>query len=555
MTDTHREPELSNLPTAVSQHKRRWAPQFIWIIPIVAVLVGATLAANAILGRGPTITIAFKTGDGLEAGKTHVKYKDVDIGLVKLVELSDDHAQVIATIQMNKAATDFLKEDTHFWIVRPRVTANGVTGLSTLLVGPFIAADIGHAEERREQFIALDVPPIVTRDIPGREFVLRATTLGSHDVGTPVYFRRLAVGEVVAYELDKDGKGMSIKVFVHAPFDQYVHSNTRFWNASGVDVSVSAAGLQVQTESFVSVLIGGIAFEAPPATDDLPYPTVNNSTQSASSTPMNAGIPPADRAEAGATFPLFQTRELAMKRPDAHVDRFVVNFKQSVRGLSVGAPVDFRGITIGEVIRIGTEFDPKTFDFIQPVEIDLYADRLRAKSLTGGASFPVPKTPAERLKRFQLMIDKGFRAQLRSGNLLTGQQYIGVDFFRDAPKFTLDIAKYPLEMPAVPSSLEELEKTVARMIKKMDGILSDTEKLMKRLDTETMPEFNKTLIEAKGVLKNAEVVMASDSPLQTDLRDALRELTRAASSLKKLTDMLDQQPQSLIFGKPPEEIK
>ena len=153
------------------------------------------------------------------------------------------------------------------------------------------------------------------------------------------------------------------------------------------------------------------------------------------------------------------------------------------------------------------------------------------------------------------MIDKGFRAQLRSGNLLTGQQYIGVDFFRDTPKFTLDIAKYPLEMPAVPSSLEELEKTVARMIKKMDGILSDTEKLMKRLDTETMPEFNKTLIEAKGVLKNAEVVMASDSPLQTDLRDALRELTRAASSLKKLTDMLDQQPQSLIFGKPPEEIK
>ena len=457
---------------------------------------------------------------------------------------------------MDKAATDFLKEDTHFWIVRPRITANGVSGLGTLLVGPYIAADIGHAAEKREHFVALDVPPIITRDTPGREYVLRAATLGSHDVGTPVYFRRLPVGEVVAYELDPDGKGMSIKVFVHAPYDQYVHSNTRFWNASGVDVSLNAAGLEVQTESFVSIMIGGIAFEAPQPANEWADGVAKDPTQAAaSSAPTDASAPPADRAEADAVFPLFPTRELAMKRPDTHIDRFVINFKQSVRGLSVGAPVDFRGVNIGEVIHIRTEFDPKTFEFVQPVEIYLYSDRLRARSRDGGASFPPPKTPAERLKRFQLMIDKGFRAQMRSGNMLTGQQYIGVDFFHDAPKATLDITKFPLEIPAVPGAFDELEKTVATMIKKMDGLLADTDKLMKRLDTETMPEFNKTLIEAKGVLKNAEVMMASDSPLQADLRDALRELTRAAASLKKLTDMLDQQPQSLIFGKPPEETK
>lgn len=553
MTDSRGDPDLPNLPTAVAKHKRRWAPQFIWIIPILAVLVGLGLAVKVVMERGPTITITFKTGDGLEAGKTHVKYKDVDVGVVKAVALSADHQAVIATVQLDKDAGDFLLDDTRFWIVRPRITASGVTGLGTLLAGPFIAVDVGKATSKRKEFVALDVPPIVTGDTPGREFILRASNLGSHEIGVPVYFRRLTVGEVVAYDLDKNGKGVSIRVFVHAPYDKYVTSNTRFWNASGVDVSLSAAGIQVQTESLVSILIGGIAFEAPQSSDGTVIDIVNEPTTIASSTPAEG--PPADRAEADAVFPLFLTREAAMKRADAHVERFVINFKQSVRGLSVGAPVEFRGVDIGEVVRIDTEFDPKTIDFVQPVEILLYPDRLRARSQTGGASLPPPKTNAQRIKRAQLFVAKGFRAQLRSGNLLTGQKYVGVDFFHDAPKVTLDTTRFPLVIPAIPGEFDEIEKTIARVIKKMDRLMADTDKLVKRLDAETIPEFNQTLVESRRALKSAENVMASDSPVLIDLRETLRELTRAAASIKALTDMLDQQPQSLIFGKPPEEQK
>ena len=548
MAETPRAPELPDLPEAVSGPRRRWAPQLIWIIPIVAVLAGAWLAAKAILERGPTVTISFRTGEGLEAGKTKIKYRDVDIGLVKEIALSEDHKRVVATAELDKDAADLLVEDTRFWAVRPRITAGGVSGLGTLLSGPYIAVDPGHGKQKRHDFVALEVAPIVTREEPGREFILRAADLGSHDVGVPVYFRRLPVGEVVARELDKDGKGVSLRIFVRAPYDQYVTTHTRFWNASGIDVSLDSAGVRVQTESLVSILIGGIAFQAPP----------------------DGGVAPA--ADSNAVFNLFDTRDAAMKQPDLEIEHFVLVFKQSVRGLSVGAPVEFRGVTIGEVTSIGVEFDPKAFNFVQPVEINLYPDRLRMRSRTSGATLPIPTTPEARVKRAQLFVEKGFRAQLRTGNLLTGQSYVAVDFFPDAPKVKLDASKTPLEIPTVPGAFEELEATVASILKKLDKVqyeqigadvrkvmatldqaLKDADVLVKRLDTETTPELNRALEDGRRALKSADSALATESPLQTDLRDALREITRAAASIRALADYLERQPQSLIRGKPAEE--
>ena len=549
MADRRGAPELPDLPEAVSAPKRRWAPQFIWIIPIVAVLAGAWLAAKAILERGPTITISFTTGEGLEAGKTRIKYRDVEIGLIKEIALSADRKRVIATAELDKDAEGLLVEDTRFWAVRPRITASGVSGLSTLLSGPYIALDPGRSQQKRHAFVALEVPPIVTHEDPGREFILRAADLGSHDVGVPVYFRRLPVGEVIAKELDKDGKGVSIRIFVRAPYDQYVTTNTRFWNATGIDVSFGVNGFQVQTESLVSILIGGIAFQAP----------------------SDAGVAPV--ADAKQVFHLFATREAAMKQPDLEVQHFVLVFKQSVRGLSVGAPVEFRGVTVGEVVRIGVEFDPQAFNFVQPVEIHFYPNRLRMRATAAAAAaMPPPKTPEEALKRVQLFVDKGFRGQLRTGNLLTGQAYVGVDFFPDAPKVKLDLSRKPLEIPTVPGTFEELEANVASIIKKLDKVqyeqigadvrkvlatldqtLKDADVLVKRLDAETTPALNRALDDARQALKAADGALATESPLQTDLRDALREITRAAASIRVLADYLDRQPQSLLFGKPAEE--
>ena len=542
--------ERDDLPQATVVPKRRTRISVVWIIPILAAAVAIGIAVQRILAAGPTITIVFKNAAGIEAGKTLVKYKDVTIGQVSAVELTDDFAKVRVTAKIAKSAAGLIVEDAKFWIVEPRITLSGVTGLGTLLSGNYIGFGTGSSSKHAREFTGLDAQPVVAPEDRGREFVLRAETLGSHSVGVPVYFRRLAVGEVIATELDKDGKGVSIRVFVRAPYDQFVTTDSRFWNASGVDVSLSPAGFQVQTESLVAVLIGGIAFEAP------------------------ASDAAAPAAAANTVFQLFGTREMAMKPPDRVTEHFVIRFTQSVRGLQVGAPVEFRGVTIGEVASIGAEFDPKVFNFVQPVEIRLYPDRLRARSRDSGTTLPQPTTRAEMVRRAQLFVEKGFRAQLKTGNLLTGQAFVAVDFFPNAPKVKFDASQTPLEIPAVPGQFEELEAKVASIITKLDKVeyekivadlhkamasldqmLQNTDALVKRLDAETVPELNKALDEGRRALKSADGTLAPDSPTMTDLREALREITRAAASIRVLTDYLERQPQSLIRGKPAEESK
>jgi paraquat-inducible protein B len=534
--------EPRDLPEAVVAPRKHWSVQLVWIIPIVAAIIGGWLAVKAITDRGPTIKITFRSADGLEAGKTKIKYKEVEIGHVTEIALAEDRRNVIVTAQVTKQAESFLVEDTRFWVVRPRIAGGQVTGLGTLLSGSYIGVDIGDSEAPRRNFTALEEPPIVTGDLPGRQFVLRANDLGSIEVGVPVYFRRTQVGEVVAAGLDKDGGGVSFRIFIHAPYDQYVTQNTRFWNASGIDVSLDATGLSVKTQSLVSILIGGVAFEAPP----------------------DAGIAPA--ADANAVFTLFQTRDLAMKTPDREIEPYVIVFQHSVRGLAVGAPVDFRGVTIGEVSRIGLEYDSAAVKFVQPVEIRVYPERLLARFRDSKA-----ERVAGDVAVLRQLVDHGLRAQLRPANLLTGQLYVAVDFFPGAKKVAFDASKTPLEIPTIPGAFDELQTQLASIAKKLDQLplgeiagdvrralaaldrtLKEAETLVKRIDTEVASEARRTLEEARRTFATTEQTLSAQSPLQTDLRETLHELARAAQSLRVLTDALERNPQSLIWGRPAE---
>src|SRR5215471_2291828 len=545
------EPGAPDLPEAVAVPRRRFAPQLIWLVPIVAVLVGGWLAVKAVLERGPVITITFKTAEGLEAGKTKIKYKDVEIGLVKTVSLSPDRKGVVATAELSKEAESFLVEDTRFFVVRPRVTAGGVSGLGTLLAGPYIGIDIGKSKQTRRNFVGLEVAPMVASDAPGRQFILRASELGSIDAGTPIFFRKVSVGQVVAEALDKGGSGVTFTIFVNAPYDQFITPSTRFWNASGIDVSLGASGLEIRTESLVSILVGGIAFEATP----------------------DAG--PESPAAANTEFTLFPNRLEAFKIPDVVVDTYLLVFDGSVRGLSPGAPLDFRGVTVGEVVKIGVAVDPKTFNFTMPVLVKLFPERL-ASSQFIGAKLTVSESPGVRLSRVKQLIDKGLRAQLRSGNLLTGQLYVALDFFPDAPKAKGDpTAKKPPEIPTIPGTFEELQNNLANVVKKLDKLQieeigADTRKLIasldetlkgvdtllqgadtlvKRVDSDLMPDLRRALDNAGATLNSANAVLASESPLQSDLRQTLTEVNRTLAAIRALADSLERHPESLIRGK------
>jgi paraquat-inducible protein B len=538
MSEMPQEPELFDIPEAVPEPKKRFSLQLVWLIPIVAAIIGGTLAVKTYLQKGPTITITFKTGDGLEAGKTKIKYKDVEVGLVKDVTIAKDITHVIATAELKKEVTPYLVEDTKFWVVRPRISGGSVTGLATLMGGSYIGVDVGTSKQPQRTFTGLEVAPAVAMDVPGSRFQLHSADLGSLDIGSPLYFRRIKVGQVVSYELDQDGKGVTFKVFVAAPYDKYVRANTRFWNASGVDLTLDANGLKLDTQSLMSILIGGIAFQ-----------TLDEGGEAAPTGSNTA-------------FTLFATRDEAMKNRDTISQSFAMIFKESVRGLSPGAPVDFRGVTVGEVSGIHVEHDTRTKEINILVDMRFYPERLRSRAV---GAVPDPKEYRAILNE---MVAHGLRAQLKSGNMLTGQLIVALDFFPNAPKANVNWATNPPQFPTTPGSLVELQATLMQIAKKLEKLpldetvadvrkalqsldvtLKDADKLVKRMNAEVVPEVRMTLEEARKTLGAAKQTLSADAPLQQDLRETLRELARTAQSLRVLTDYLERHPESLIRGK------
>lgn len=538
MSTPNDEPELPGFPDADRAPRSRWRMQLVWLVPIVAVLVGGWLATKAVLERGEKITISFKTGEGLEAGKTKLKFKDVDIGVVETVMLSPDHKKVLAKAEVARDVVSLLVDNTRFWVVRPRISGGTVSGLSTLLSGSYIDVDVGNAKATRREFVGLEQPPVFASDVPGREFTLKASGLGSVDVGTPVFFRRLQVGQIASYQMDPDGRGVTLKVFVNAPFDRFVKTDTRFWHASGIDMAFDTNGLRLETQSIVSILIGGVAFESPPESRE--------NTDAAADT----------------QFDLYATRADAMKEHDRIVDKYVVNFLDSVRGLVVGAPVDFRGVVIGEVTAIYTRFDRTNNRFSVPVEIQIYPERFTSRyqgAQVGGRITDNPRGVADYL------VEHGFRFQLRSGNPLTGQLYVALDYFPDAPKAAIDWSQVPPELPAIPRALQSLQDSVSRLLTKLNSIpfegigndarttLRSTNALISQLNTDVVPKARDTLSSAQTTLDSANSALQPDSSLQQATEDAMREMTNTAASLRTLADYLSRHPEALVRGKSEEK--
>jgi paraquat-inducible protein B len=547
--------EIQDIPQSATKTKKKIRISAVWIIPLLAALVALGIAVQKIVNEGPTITIVFKKAEGIEAGKTFVKYKDVNIGQVETVKLSPDFTKVVVTAKIEKSAAGLIVEDSQFWIESPRVTLSGISGFGTLLAGNHIGLETGKSTKARKVFTGLELPPSITVDQPGRQFILHAETLGSIGIGSPLYYRQLNVGRVIGYDLTANGRAIDIRIFVNAPYDKHVTTQTRFWHASGIDVEMGAKGLSVQTQSVLSLLIGGIAFEEP----DFSPPGE------------------AKTAEEGAAFNLFSDRAAATKKREDLIANAILYFNESLRGLSVGAPVTYAGLPMGEVTGVGLEYNPKT-ESIQPrVDVALYPNVLIAHVRNSGKAHEKAKNQNWRGALMQRMIDRGLRAQLRSGSLVTGQLYVALDYFPNAAKTgKIDFNKSPYEFPVMPSSLQDMEHKVTGIIAKIDKIpfeaiggdvrkavdslnklLQDADGLLNRLDGEMLPEIRTTVQELRKAVSTAERTLAGaektlvgkDSPTQQELRSALQEVSRAARSINELIEYLERNPNALIRGK------
>ena len=551
MTDTPKNPEFSQVPDAVSEPKRRFSVQLVWIIPMVAAIIGLSLAVKTFIDRGQMITIIFKTGEGMEAGKTKLKYKDVQIGEVKSLAISKDRSHVLVTAEVSRDAKGLLVKDTRFWVVRARISGGNVSGLGTLIGGSYIGVDAGTSTESQDEFIGQETPPAVSMDVPGHQFILHTGDAGSLDTGSPIFFRRIQVGQVISTALDHDGKGVTVKIFIRAPFDQYVRTNTVFWQASGIDLTLNANGVKINTESMVSILLGGIALQTPDLT------------------------PQAPPASSGSVFPLFATRDEASKHEQT-AEPFLLVFHESVRGLAVGSQVDLRGVTVGEVTKIGVAPDAQRSQFSIPVEILLYPEQISVQSSKSQAK------PMDYRELLDALVAHGFRAEIKSGSLLTGQLYIGLDFAARARPARIVWSSKPPRFPTIPGSMGQLQKNLMQIVQRieklplgelagdtrksmrsLDATLKSADKLLKNMDSSLVPEarsvlvetrqsiedVRKTLGEARNTLGSANQTLSTDGSLQLDLRETLREVSRAAQSLRVLGDYLEQHPESLIRGK------
>ena len=557
-------PLPENPPPEAVQRTRSF--QLIWLIPIVAALVAGYLDVEAISARGPIITLTFRSADGLKAGQTKVRHKAVDLGTVDQVRLSDDLTHVIVRVQMQREATAELTPNARFWVVRPRLTAGNISGLDTVLSGAFIELDPGVASDGRgpeqREFTGLDEPPAVRSDEPGQSFVLHASRIGGVTSGSPVLYRDITVGEVLRYEMSPDGQGFTVSIFVRQPFDRFVREGTHFWNASGVGLDLGANGFQLRLESLQALVSGAIAFDTAPE---------------ARTTKVSAE---------GSEFQLYADEATASTAGYKKRLNFITRFEGSVRGLAVGAPVEVYGIQIGSVTDIKLIFDPTGGASHVDVRFEIQPERILSAREIDRQS-PIAVT--------QRLVDRGMRVQLHTASYITGQMILGLDFIEGVkPQQASQMPDGSIYIPGteggfanLTASIGDLTQKLARIpfdqigadlqstlkgvsalangpelkssLQALQGTLTSTQDLVRKMDTGTAPLFKRlpeiaqslqaTVDRAQKLVGSADGAYGANSPVNRDIERLLTQLSDTARSVRLLADYLTSHPEALITGR------
>ncbi|MCP5130913.1 MAG: intermembrane transport protein PqiB [Pseudomonadales bacterium] len=520
---------------------RRFNP--IWVVPVVAIVVGLYMVIHTKLTEGPEVTIQFNTAEGLEAGKTKLRYRDVDVGVVESVSLNDARDKVVITAKMDREAADMLREDTRFWVVRARVGAGAISGLGTILSGAYIQLDPGNGKRKKKtDYIGLELPPLTPADAPGVRLVLYSENAGSLSAGDPIVYNGYKVGRIESVTFDVKDKVVRYDTFIDAPYNDLVTAGTRFWDVSGITVNATAAGINVSTGSMETILLGGVAF------GNLP------------------GVSAGKKAVSGDRYKLNASYEALEEDPFLFKAYFVVEFAQSLRGLEPGAPVEYRGIQIGRVERILIKelVSKRAAGSGEPIPVLVYLEPARfgledsAQSVDG-----MYNSVAAGVKQ-------GMRASLQTGNLLSGALYINLDYYKDTPEAKIGrFGEYPV-LPSIPSGLGRLEQQVSQLLDKLNALdvepllgsantamgtldvtlasltstMSSLQVILDEEGTKALPnEIGQTLAELRKTLGS----LSPESAAGQSLSNSVFELNRTLRNLEELTRNLSTQPSSLVF--------
>ncbi|WP_176492970.1 intermembrane transport protein PqiB [Cobetia sp. 5-25-4-2] len=534
---------MSDDSRARRESRRRLSP--IWIVPIVALLIGAWMVWHNIASRGPQITIEMETAEGIEAGKTLIKTRNVEVGKVESVRLSDNLDKTIVTARMSKDSERMLNEDTRLWVVKPRIGREGISGLNTVLSGAYIQLQPGDSREEADHFVALEQPPVTTQDAKGLRIDLTSNDGSVLSDGDPVTYEGFVVGRVESSEFRPSEKEMHYTLYIDSPYNELVTSTTRFWSTSGVSLRLDSQGLQVDVGSLESVLSGGVAFGIP---EDLPRgrPVVENTS-----------------------FTLYSDQEEAREGSFHQAIDYVIMVDDTVRGLSRGAPVEFRGVRLGTVVSVPYRLTHQRVRTLSSFEIPVLI-RIEPERLEGQVDDEGVKQWEKRLER---LFKRGLRATLKSGNLLTGALFVDLDFYDNPPPYKTDTFDDIEVMPSVSGGLAQMEAKLNALLDKLNGLdiepvlgnlnktLSASESLVKRLDKTAghvdallgSDEVQKLPSDISTSIDNLNRTLDGLTPESSAYRKLEGDLERLDRVLKKaepLLDTLEKNPSSLIFDKP-----
>ncbi|HIQ14455.1 MAG TPA: MCE family protein [Leucothrix sp.] len=598
-------------PTAQLNPKSRFS--LIWIIPLTAALIGGWLVFKYYSERGTMITIILDDASGVEAKKTPVRYKSVQVGKVKKIGLTSDLKKVKVTAEIFPGMAKNLTANTRFWVVKPRVSFQGISGLDTLLSGVHIGMDPGNLNTEDdsssilESYIGLSKPPIITSKEKGTSLTLKTSKLGSLDISSPVYYRKIKVGEVTGYHLDPDNDMIDVSIYVHAPYDNKIKTSSRFWNASGLELELTTSGVSVRMESLTSLLVGGIAFETP--TNETGYPLDGKND-----------------------FKLYDSYKLANDDTQRYNKLFyVMYFTDTLHGLGEDSLLEYNGVKVGKVESILLESAKDSTRVKTLVKVSFRIDKFSAKG---------DREEAEQTLRN--LVKDGLVAQLTIDSLITGAQYIALKMVdkpnknHTASTFTLlptngnyasvfpttrsqqsllnfDASEITQELNLAISSItalinsKDVEKTLKGLASTSESISKITQKLEKKgfsgelVNTLTTAKkatqdirkliresqhtmvvignvANKLQKDASQTLRTVSNVgnklqrdvsktlngvdrvslslnkglkntLSEDSALQYRLQQLINDLSEASNSFSILADTLQRKPNSIIFGK------
>ena len=546
----------------VATRKRRRFP-IIWTIPVVALAIGAWLAWDTARKQGPKIVITFEDAEGLQVGQSQLKFKDITLGTVKSLTFTEDRRHVLVSIATTAQADPFLTKGTEFWVVKPRLFAGSISGFNTLLSGSYIGMLPGPATAPAERtYVGREEPPVLGADVPGRTFMLKTDQIGSVNLGSPVFYRGLSVGEVLGWDIGDLAKTVTIHAFVRSPYDSYVHDQTRFWNASGVGVKLGGGGVELQVESLRAILLGGVAFETP------------------------ATAPESQVSGVDHEFPLFASQDAATNASYSRKIPLLVYFPSSVRGIAPGSEVVMHGLRVGRVTDVRLSLDPATGEVVAPMRLEIEPERI-----VGVGRQIVQNTE----QMVQLLVDKGLRATLQSGNLVTGEMLISLDVVPEAPPAKVALQDGAFLFPTSSSGgLASLQASAGDLLRNVNAIpfanigagvnallsnmstlssspqlqqsltslsatLATAQALMKNLDTQMGPALKQlpeiatslqvTLKQSSQLMRSVDAGYGSNTQFHRDVDRLMAQLNDAVHSFQALADLLTQHPEALVRGR------